>query len=121
MRHRTLLRVVFMIALAVAMHSASAAEVVRFTDGRYLEVTSHEIHGEGIRLTLDRGGVIVLPLGQVEKIERGGLVVFRTDPDRPAPSDRREEEPEPAVAVARLEATEASDRAPRAAGRTTRR
>lgn len=105
MRNRIVLSVVALVAIASAVQPASAAEVVRFTDGRYLEVAAHEIHGKGIRLTVERGGVIVLPLAQVEKIERGGLVVFHVDDERSDPRKGPRAEPEPSVAVARLEAS----------------
>ena len=61
---------------------AAAAELVRFVDGRYLEIVSHTVKGKWITLNLKAGSTVGLPAGRVEKIEKGGLVVFPAITDK---------------------------------------
>ena len=56
--------------------SIFAGEVVRFVDGRYLEIKSHEIDRSMIRLNLRSDSYLIVPVNGVETIERGGLVVY---------------------------------------------
>jgi hypothetical protein len=59
---------------------ATAGELVRFVDGRYLEIESHAVHGQAIRLTVGSGGVLVFAADRVEWIERGGQRVLGEGP-----------------------------------------
>ncbi len=64
------------IAIATAFASASAGEVVRFVDGRYLEVESHAVEGNTLKLVVKPGGEIRMPVSRVEQIRRDDEVVF---------------------------------------------
>ena len=69
------------VLLAVLLATgASAGELVRFVDGRYLEIDSHVVQGEAIRLTVESGGVLVFAADRVEWIERGGQRVLGDGP-----------------------------------------
>ena len=57
-----------------------AGELVRFVDGRYLEIEEHAVYGEAIRLTVETGGVLVFAADRVEWIERAGLRVLGDGP-----------------------------------------
>lgn len=65
---------------ALIVPHASAGELVRFVDGRYLEIEEHAVHGEAIRLTVAGGGVLVFAADRVEWIERAGLRILGEGP-----------------------------------------
>jgi len=70
--------------------AALAADVVEFSDGRYLEVRSHSVEGDAIRLEVDRGSFMVIPADSVDTIRREREIVYPHQ-DRPATPLRRAE------------------------------
>jgi len=62
-------------ALAFAT-SASAEEVVYFSNGTYMKVVSHEVRGDMVKVQLDGSGSIAFPARMIDKIESGSGVVF---------------------------------------------
>jgi hypothetical protein len=73
------------LALSAPSADLAAAEVVEFADGRYLEVRSHAVEGEYLRLTVDDGSFLIFPAYQVDTIREDWQVVYRY---RPAGVDR---------------------------------
>ena len=55
---------------------ASAEEVVRFQDGRYLEVSAHSTENRAIRVKFQGGSFILFPARRVDIIDRDGRIVF---------------------------------------------
>ena len=64
------------IASLAAPLFAASGEVVKFTDGRYLEVEGHEFVGEAIKLILENRSVLIVPADRVDVIFRNGERVF---------------------------------------------
>jgi len=77
---RTLTAVAIVACVAPIVTDASAGELVRFVDGRYLEIEEHAVHGQAIRLTVAGGGVLVFAADRVEWIERAGLRILGEGP-----------------------------------------
>ena len=76
---RNFCRAVCLLTLIVALAAplfAASGEVVKFTDGRYLEVESHEFVGEAIKLIMENRSVLILPADRVDVIFRDGERVF---------------------------------------------
>jgi len=76
------------VAAVASVAPVSAGELVRFQDGRYLEVERHEVRGDAVRLILAPGAVVACSTSQVEWIERAGLRVWG-DSDELARTRRR--------------------------------
>ena len=76
----------FVFAVCLAGGSTRAAEVVEFADGRYLEVRSHTVLGDYIRLEVPSGSYLVFPVARVDEIRHERRLVYRY-PTLP-PSDR---------------------------------
>lgn len=70
-------RVAALLTTVLLSPLAFAGEVVEFTDGRYLEVESHQVIDDAMRLNVSGSSYLVFPLSQVDRIERGGREVFR--------------------------------------------
>jgi hypothetical protein len=94
--------------------TVEAREVVEFTDGRYLEIRSYVVQGDLIRLDVDRGSFLVIPVASVDEIRRDWDVVFsrrgavlpgprtaRATPARNAPEGQPREASRVARALAR--------------------
>ena len=64
-------------AILALPSSAMAKDVVQFQDGRYLEIERYTVNGDVIRLVLGGKSIVAFPVDRIEKIARGGLVVFR--------------------------------------------
>ena len=71
--------VVLLLLLVASAAPALAGEVVEFTDGRYLAVRSHSVHGEYVRLDLDRGSFLIIPASTIDTIRRNRSPVFVYD------------------------------------------
>jgi hypothetical protein len=71
---RTIVGIAF--AACLAGGAVRAADVVEFADGRYLEVQSHSVLGDFIRLEVRTGSYLVFPATQVDEIRRERLVVY---------------------------------------------
>ena len=65
------------LAACLAGGAARAADVVEFADGRYLEVQSHSVLGDYIRLEVRPGSFLVFPADRVDEIRRERLLVYR--------------------------------------------
>ena len=89
---------------AWAVTDVSAGELVRFVDGRYLEIEEHAVHGEAIRLTVAGGGVLVFAADRVEWIERAGLRIVGEGPAESAAG--RTPSAEPGVTIVTADAGE---------------
>lgn len=55
-----------------------SAEVVEFSDGRYLAVHAYDLQGDFIRLNVDRDSFLVFPVDKVDTIRRNRVVVYRS-------------------------------------------
>jgi hypothetical protein len=89
--------------------TVEAREVVEFTDGRYLEIRSYRVEGDLIRLDVDRGSFMIIPVASIDEIRRDRDVVFSSNRVRTrgvrtaraahglAPSDRVGSEVSPRV------------------------
>ena len=96
-------------AVCICHAPVEAREVVEFADGRYLEIRSYVVHGDLIRIDVDRGSFMVIPVASVDEIrrdrevvfthERGGLPGARTASSTPGrrPSDRPRRDAVPRV------------------------
>ena len=67
---------VLIAALCVLPATVEAREVVEFSDGRYLEISSYVVNGDLIRLDVGRGSFMVIPVLSVDEIRRDRDVVF---------------------------------------------
>ena len=76
---RTLPGLVLLAAVCVWPAAAEAREVVEFADGRYLEIRSYVVHGDLIRLDVDRGSFMVIPVASIDEIRRDRDVVFSSN------------------------------------------
>lgn len=76
---RILPGLVLFAALCVLPASVEAGEVVEFADGRYLEIRSYVVQGDLIRLDVDRGSFMVIPVVSIDEIRRDRDVVFSLD------------------------------------------
>jgi hypothetical protein len=76
---RILPGLVLLAALCLLPAIVEAREVVEFADGRYLEIRSYAVQGDLIRLDVDRGSFMVIPVGSVDEIRRDRDVVFSVD------------------------------------------
>lgn len=98
MRHTTLairIAIVGTAMLAWATTAVDAREVVRFVDGRYLEIDSHRVVGQVVRLDVASGAYIAVERDRIEWIERAGVKVLDADGEivARAGGDAREAEP----------------------------
>jgi len=73
---RILPGLVLLAAVCVWPAAVEAREVVEFVDGRYLEIRSYVVQGDFIRLDVDRGSFMVIPVASVDEIRRDWDVVF---------------------------------------------
>jgi hypothetical protein len=67
---------VLLTAVCAVPTNAGSRDVVEFTDGRYLEVRSYTVQGDLIRLDVDHGSFIVIPVASVDEIRRNREIVF---------------------------------------------
>ena len=91
-----------LIVLALAGPEVRADSLVLFKDGRYFEASSHEIHGEWMRLNVAARAYLIFPLDQVESIDRAGRRVYPAvaEPARPTVTSSSSGSPRPARAAA---------------------
>ncbi len=71
---------------------AAAADYVQFQDGRFLKVKSYELHDGWVKLQVQDGASMIIPLYRVEIIE-GELdsrVAYRANPSEVQPLVRHE-------------------------------
>jgi hypothetical protein len=74
---RFLVRAFVALLLLTFATALSAGEVVRFTEGRYLPIRSHQVEGD--RISLDLGdALLVVPAFRVAEIRRDRRVVYGT-------------------------------------------
>ena len=59
--------------------TAEAREVVEFNDGRYLEIRSYRVEGDLIRLDVDRGSFMVIPVASIDEIRRDRDLIFSSN------------------------------------------
>ena len=73
-------------ALALTCTLAGGGEVVRFQDGRYLEVEGHQVRGDAVKLILANQSALIMPLERVDSIRSGRVVLYAaaTSVARPA-------------------------------------
>ncbi len=77
-------RVVLVLAVAVLLSTAAAAEeFVRFHDGRFLKVSDHKADNNAMRIDLPGESFILFPAKRVDVIDRDGRIVYVG----PRPSD----------------------------------
>lgn len=76
---RILPGLVLFAALSVLPSAVEAGEVVEFSDGRYLEIRSYVVQGDLIRLDVDLGSFMVIPVVSVDEIRRDRDVVFSSN------------------------------------------
>ncbi len=62
-------------ALALAT-TASADEVIYFTNGTYMKIVSHEVQGDMVKVRLDGSASIAFPSRMIDKIEGSSGIVF---------------------------------------------
>jgi soluble lytic murein transglycosylase-like protein len=62
------------LALLVQVPSVASAELAVFTNGHVLKITSVKVEGEAVRLAVEGGGVLTVPLTVVERIVDDELV-----------------------------------------------
>jgi hypothetical protein len=74
--HRIVFGCLLFAAVVGFVPAVAAKEVVEFTDGRYLEIRSYTVRGDTIRLDVDRGSFLVIPLDSVDEIRRDWNLVF---------------------------------------------
>ena len=72
---RFLVRAWIILLLVTLSTSALAGEVVRFAEGRYMAVRSHEVQGDRIRLDLGDAQLVV-PAFRVAEIRQDRRVVY---------------------------------------------
>ncbi len=75
---RTLLGLTVVLGLASWASPCLSAEVVEFSDGRYLPVHAYDLQGDFIRLDVDRNSFLVIPVSKVDTIRRDRVVVYRS-------------------------------------------
>ena len=63
-------------ALALTCSLAGDTEVVRFQDGRYLEVEGHQVHGDAVKLIMANQSALVMPLARIDSIRSGSVVLY---------------------------------------------
>ena len=86
--HRKIVFLAAVTAFALSCSLAGAGELVRFQDGRYLEVEGHQVHGDAVKLFLANRSVMVLPLERVDFIRSGRVVLYAASENRIAsPAD----------------------------------
>ena len=76
---RILPGLVLLSVVCVVPAIVEAKEVVEFTDGRYLEIRSYRVEGDLIRLDVDRGSFMVIPVASIDEIRRDRDVVFSSN------------------------------------------
>ena len=95
--------IVLMAAIALVLPWLASAvvadDLVRFSDGRYLKVRSHEIRNQAARLELAPESRIVIPLRQIDSITRGGRVVYDVASEPPGDDAAASSRPVPGDAV----------------------
>lgn len=84
--HRKIVFLAVVSALALTCSMAGAGELVRFQDGRYLEVEGHQVHGDAVKLFMANRSVMVLPLARVDSIRSGQVVLYAASDNRLASS-----------------------------------
>ncbi|MDA8017999.1 MAG: lytic transglycosylase domain-containing protein [Thermoanaerobaculia bacterium] len=66
--------------LSLAVAAPTAADLVVFTDGHFLQVEGYEVVGERVRLELDNGGLLTVSLRRVDRV-----IVDEVEEKEPAP------------------------------------
>ena len=90
-----MLRIGIPLVLGVCIALSAKAELALLTNGDFLRIDGHELVGEDrLRLDLEEGGALFMPIGRVERIVDDEVV--RATDLRP-PSARRQRPPVPAI------------------------
>ena len=86
---RNLVAVTIAAAAGLVCGSASAEEVIYFTNGTVMPIRSHKIEGDTIKVDLGDNGFMAFPSSVVEKIEEAADVVLMpsTGSNKMFPSD----------------------------------
>jgi len=76
---RVLSGAVFLALVCAWTVPGRTAEVVEFTDGRFLKVHAHIDEGYYVRLVVDRDGWIIIPANKIDEIRDDVRVVYRNE------------------------------------------
>ena len=80
--------VIAILLMAIAAGSASAEEVIHFTNGTVMAIRSHKVEGDQIKVDLGDNGFMAFPKSVVEKIEEAPDVeLMPSSPNKMFPSD----------------------------------
>ncbi len=65
---RLAVRAVLAAAVVLALAVPASASIAVFTDGRSMKIASYKVEDDTIRLTLNGGGAISIPLARIDRI-----------------------------------------------------